>query len=38
MLGALLQPELKEMIANGRWDELRGAVSALDPADLAQRS
>ena len=36
MLGALLQPELKEMIVNGRWDELRGAVSALDPADLAE--
>jgi len=35
MLGALLQPELKEMIANGRWVDLREAVIALDPADLA---
>jgi magnesium transporter len=35
MLGALLQPELKEMIANSRWDDIREALSALDPADLA---
>ena len=36
MLGALLQPEFDEMIANRRWDELRDVVRVLDPADLAE--
>jgi magnesium transporter len=36
MLGALLQPELEELIAAGRWEELRETVCGLDPADLAE--
>lgn len=36
MLGTLLQPELEELIAAGRWDELRDSVRDLHPADLAE--
>lgn len=36
MLGTLLQPELEELIAAGRWDELRATVGELHPADLAE--
>lgn len=35
MLGTALQPEIEEMIANRRWDDLREVADELHPADLA---
>jgi magnesium transporter len=36
MIGALLQADLEEIIRNKNWDELREALSELDPADIAE--
>ena len=36
MIGALLQADLEEIIRAKNWDELREALSELDPADIAQ--
>ncbi len=36
MIGALLQVELEEMIKGKQWDELRAALSELDPPDIAE--
>jgi magnesium transporter len=36
MIGALLQPELEEMIREKRWDELRQVLAELDPSDVAE--
>jgi Mg/Co/Ni transporter MgtE len=36
MLGALLQPELEELIGAGRCEELRDTVRGLDAAGLAE--
>ncbi len=36
MLGSVIQPEIEELIAGRRWDELREALGALHPADLAE--
>lgn len=35
MIGNLIQPEFEDMIGRQAWDELRGAIMALDPADAA---
>ena len=35
MIGNLLQAELEEMIQKQRWDELREALSVLEPPDIA---
>src|SRR5262245_16713896 len=35
MLGALLGPELHEMIRDKNWDELRDVISGWDPSDIA---
>lgn len=36
MLGKVLQADFEEMIRDKQWDELREAVSELDPADVAE--
>jgi magnesium transporter len=36
MIGALIQPELEEIIREKRWDELRGILLELDPSDVAE--
>jgi magnesium transporter len=36
MIGALLQPELEEMIRSKQWDELRHVLAELDPSDVAE--
>jgi magnesium transporter len=35
MLGTVLQPEIEELIAQRRWEDLRNAVGTLHPADVA---
>jgi len=36
MIGNLLQPELEALIAERKWDELRGALMELDASDIAE--
>ena len=36
MIGALLQADLEEIIQRKDWDELRDALSELDPPDIAE--
>ena len=36
MLGAILQPEINELVRGGQWDELRGVLEGLDPPDVAE--
>lgn len=36
MIGALIEPELHEMIRQGHWAELREAMSELDASDVAE--
>lgn len=36
MLGFLLQPDLEQLIRERKWNELRDALRALDPSDIAE--
>lgn len=36
MLGILLQADLEQLIREQKWDELRDALRALDPSDIAE--
>lgn len=36
MIGAILQADLEEIIRAKNWDELREALSELDPSDIAE--
>src|SRR3954471_6660186 len=36
MIGTLFSPEVKELIAEKRWDVLRDALSGFDPSDIAE--
>jgi magnesium transporter len=35
-IGPLLGPDLRELIREKHWDELRGALSGFDPSDIAE--
>ena len=36
MIGSLLQADLEEIIKSKNWNELREALSELDPPDIAE--
>jgi Mg/Co/Ni transporter MgtE len=35
-LGPLLGPNLRELIAEKRWDAMRDALAGFDPSDVAE--